>query len=141
MRRNDCALEVRLIGQKGPAGWLTNICVGGGFPRNNKHVVITIARIQDGQVIDDQRSFKLEDQHQVIDRVALVNARNPQALLAKLGIPHYAEPFKEGNRDATRYTWKVLRLTEEQYEWLFDFEDFEPADTEEDRELVIQERR
>ncbi len=139
MRREDCALEVWLVGGSRPVGWLTNLRVGIDIEVRCDRVMIETSRIEDGEEIVESRPFTLGKRNTEISKFDLNNhgPRTPDILR---DIPHYAESTLNRIVEATRFTWHALVVSQEDFEWVFELDAFEPADTVADQKAVMAER-
>jgi hypothetical protein len=79
------------------------------MPTKPKHIILTIA----------ERSFD-------IDRIKFERMKTHAAPWPS-EVPRYAEYIEMPNTMSLRFRWKALLVTEEAYEELFDFDEFEPA--------------
>jgi hypothetical protein len=126
--RDDKALEVWVGGGRELAGWLTD----GMFrnvPMSMKDVLITRSLTDD---LEETRGFELTPVQQTLKRVDL--ERKPLSWFMQQ-VPAYAIPTVLKTSDETRYAWRVLRLDQNDYDWLFDHPYFEPVDTDEDADF------
>jgi hypothetical protein len=128
--RPDRALEVWVGGGRELAGWLTTYK---NVPMSMKDILVSLDR-PDGadNWIQEARGFPLTPVHRVIPAVDV--ARWGQEWLHEQ-IPSYAHGHKPLNADRIEYSWRVLRLDQDDFDWLFDHPDFVPVDTDIDRDF------
>lgn len=129
--REDRALEVWIGGGRELAGWLTSLK---NIPMSVKDILIAkVSHDENGDDwIDETRPFELTPVHRVIAAVDI--ARNGEDWL-ETQVPLYALPTKLIS-DQTQYAWRVLRVTQEEYDWVFDHPAFVPVDTGPDRDQM-----
>lgn len=99
--------------------------------RGKLQIHIDHAKIDEyGDVFDECRTFQLGARHAFIGSDELVDF--PMDELERLyQMPPGAEFKYSGARDGHDYTWPVLTISLEDYEWVFDLPAFEPADHKE----------
>jgi hypothetical protein len=133
--REDKALEVWFGGGRKPVGWMTGQWHR-NIPLKTATLLLGYARRDDvGDLIEETRGFDLTKTERVIEAVEVV--RYGAEWLDKQ-IPSYAAGHKPLSADKIRYAWNVLRLTDaDDYDWVFDHPDFEPADTVADRDARL----
>jgi hypothetical protein len=128
--REDRALEVWVGGGRELAGWLTTFK---NVPMSMKDILASLDR-PDGadNWIQEARGFPLTPVQRTFDsKDLLVRGRD----WAQAQVPLYALPKAVENFDALQYTWRVLRLDQDDFDWLFDHPDFVPVDTDIDRDF------
>ncbi|MCK1543399.1 hypothetical protein IVB12_15895 [Bradyrhizobium sp. 179] len=131
--REDRALEVWVGGGRELAGWLTS---HKNIPMSVKDILVGGARVDEfGEVVEEFRGFDLTPVHYVVADVDLL--RYGKEWFDGL-VPAYALPTKMISAQ-TQYVWRVLRLDQADYDWLFDHPDFEPVDTAKDRDHLASE--
>lgn len=126
--REDKALEVWVGRGRKLAGWLTTF----------KNVSLTwdgltlniAAADEFGEMIDEHRAFELTTVKEDVATNDLIWGKVDVNKLAPLYATRQPQP---GNK-LTRYAWKVLRLDQKDFDWLFDHPDFVPVDTVADRD-------
>jgi hypothetical protein len=129
--RQDKALEVWVGGGRALAGWLTNYK---NVPMTMRDILISLDRlVGPDDWLQEARGFKLTPAHQVLSSVDLV--RYGDAWRDER-IPAYATGHKPLNADRIEYSWRVLRLDQDEFDWLFDHPDFVPVDTVKDRDFL-----
>lgn len=129
--REDNALEV-IVDMK-LVGWLTSFC---NVAIDCKE--ITFERVQADATFGDvseQRPLRLFKWNRVISNWDV--ARAGSGWIASQ-VPGYATALPDVARDQTLYTWRVVKLTVDEYEWVFDHPDFEPANSKVDEEQLIE---
>lgn len=120
--RQDNALEVLVDNRL--VGWLTDTC---NVPADQKTLTVIKCETTEGGFFDEERCFHLTDFSRRIDARRLQQRRDAgQDVL--LDVAGYALRHNDRSRDESIFTWRILRVTDEQYEWLFDLESFEPYD-------------
>lgn len=134
------ALEVRLDDKKGTLlGWLD-----GHDPRHLRGKMLEIPKarviapadfdeaIEDGSptALIDKRAFKISRMAREVPAIDFARAVNAGQLLQDQGIPPYAEEFRNPAQDSYRFVWSVLLVDVDGHEWLFDLDEFRPADDE-----------
>jgi hypothetical protein len=131
--REDKALEVWVGSGRELAGWLTD----GMFknvPMSLKDVLVTID-VPDGSDnwLQETRGFELTPVQQTFDRCDYPDDKS----WPLNEVPLYAAKgrLSPGVKDEVRFAWRVLRLDQDDYDWLFDHPDFVPVDTEEDTDF------
>jgi hypothetical protein len=129
MYREDKLLEVWLSdeGEETLVGWIKHI-KGDDLPKAGIY-------LRRGDIC---QQFPPKRRNYKIDLIELRDIRSSE-LPEKIGknVPAYAQEDKEWLTHAHIFTWLVLELKMEDYEWVFDLDDFEPIDTEEDAGAVI----
>jgi hypothetical protein len=130
--REDRSLEVWVGGGRQLAGWLTTFR---NVPMAMSDILVTRASVNEEDGIEETRGFSLTSVHQNFDARDL---QNTPGMVDGI-VPLYAQTTQILNRDAVRFVWKVLRLNQDSFDWLFDHPDFVPADTEKDRDYLASE--
>jgi hypothetical protein len=127
--REDRALEVWVGRGRKLAGWLTSSL---NTPMNMLGVVVTIARLDDaGDLIEESRGFDLTAVRKNFDTDDLIW----KELKTGNDVPLYAVRTHIDAGKTTQFAWRVLRLEQNDYDWLFDHPNFVPVDTVDDRDF------
>lgn len=129
--RGDMALEVIVNGRL--VGWLTNYC---NVPDDCREIVLKRVQVDAtfGDIVE-HRSMRLFRWNFSANAQDLAS-RSPRWIQSH--VPNYASPIWSARLDQSLYTWRVLKLTPDEYEWVFDLPDFEPADTKVDLDQVLE---